>query len=252
MVISMVMSQALLRPKSSSLLNGLLAYWLYREAVGVAKKDSRGGHHLSDANNVAQSTGKFGYGAGFTNGQNQILTQTDDALKLLNWTVASWIQFGSTAGEATQRFFSRRELGGGFTWEAYRQSSKLSYIVYANSTPTSVTSTLTVPNDGTWSCVFLQSDNSGAIGDPHKMYQRIFFNDGVERDETKSNTYHANGPDVTTAPFCVGNILLGGAGHTTGITAVIDETAVWNRALSLSECQRYYNSNIGRRFPGQW
>ncbi len=80
----------------------VVGIWLFDEDGGDIAKDSSGnGHDGMIEGNVKWANGKFKSSLQFPgeSGADRVIVQSDDSMKLGEWTIVAWIKIGSTGAE---------------------------------------------------------------------------------------------------------------------------------------------------------
>lgn len=218
--------------------NGLVSYWNLDEASST-RADSEGTNDLSDNNTVDSSTGIVGSAASFEESNDEYLSISDVSQSGLDITgdisIAMWINMESTSvhqifahkyhGNQNKRAYTfYRDSGGDLT-------ACLSQVGSVGNCKTESYSFAT----STWYHVAFTWDSSADVG-------KIFVNgEQVGTDKT----YNITSVNTNDQPF-----YLGTNEYIETFDGLMDEAAVWNRALSEYEVKVLYAlGNAGFAFP---
>lgn len=233
---------------SSTLLNGLQAYWDMSEAslpiVDEVSSITSTGTVGSTAVNM-QQTGINGYCANFnylpTYGSGQRIIVGDDLCLYGNTSVSLWFYLTSTDNDAfcmihnnnggTQNrgyFLFTGGVGGGVAARVYNSSGS-----YVETDSASYTPSWTVPSVNTW-------------------YNYVFVADGTNITIYVNNTLRSQSAFAYSIDYGSDSVLIiGGRDSANGWTfnGRLDEIAIWNRALTTDEITEIYNSGAGKFYP---
>jgi hypothetical protein len=214
---------------AGSLSNGLAGYWQFN---GDGTDVSGNGNNVALYGGTGYGTGLFGQALtldGMKGSYAQVTNNTAFDLGTGDFTIQVWANLNSATsvdGEApvlVEKFI----YGGGPGWTFYSMYSRPEF--YSNSTSLIMTGSVTIPNN--------------------KWQQYL-----IERSGNTFTMYFDGNP-VATASFSgsVGgspNPMLIGArnaedGRNLTLNGLIDETAIWNRALSPTEIASLWNDGSG-------
>jgi len=238
------LSQAAPAPDLAS---GLVAHWPLDEIVEGTTSDVIGGYDMEATNLNADNVvaGKVGNAISFSNADNTLLSRvhgSDDDLpanKHDSFTVSFWSKVQGN-GQNDLRVFSEsntegnnnplfnigtRNNGSDGTIDVYIRNSGWPTVGHIFSTAE--------PFDGEWHHVVFVQDN----------LERSIYVDGV-LDDLAIPAKPESGWDNLNATT-IGGILRGTASH--WVTGVIDEVAIWKRALSAEETVLLHNQGLPGR-----
>lgn len=218
---------------------GLVGYWKMDEASGTTTvSDASGNSNTGTSTGTSASTnvtsGKFGNSRSF-NGTDQYISAT--SIQPTNVTVAAWVNFGSSvttnhafiaaqSGEGASNigsYFLRKDTSVG-------ESGTFSFFIYNGSGYEPRVTATTIPSANTWYHVVGTFDGSNL---------KIYVNGVLENTRSRA----------TSISYGTGNFLIGAQGSLTSnlFSGNIDETRIYNRALSSAEISALYNFAPGPR-----
>ena len=218
---------------NAQLRDGLVAYWPLDGISGEAAPDVVGGYNMEltnmDDSNVVE--GKVGNAFSFSSGDQTLLSRTHEEGDELpinkheSFTVSFWAKIQGN-GQNDLRVFSESNTGGNntplFNLGTKNNGSDGTLDVYIRGIGPTVGHIFTEaePFDDEWShVVFVQED-----------LERKIYVDG-ELDSLEIAPRAEGDWDLNATS--IGGIIRGSASH--WVTGVIDEVALWKRALSESE-----------------
>lgn len=224
-----------------ALKDNLVSYWKLEESNGT-RVDAHGSNDLTDNNTVLFGTGINNACADFERSNGEYLSITDASQSGLDFSTAFsanlWVNYESVPSSGGQWNFISKFLSTG---------NQRSYLLYANESggsillhfyetnngSTAIDKSVTItPSTSTWYMYTVVYDGSGGTVD--------FYIDGSQVG-TQQTGFHStiyNG----TAPFELGDVgQFGSLGH----DGLMDEVAVWGRAISSTEIAEIYNSGTG-------
>ena len=208
--------------------DNVLAYWKLDESSdgsgSVTRFDSTGnGYDLIDAQGVSSTAADGGIilrGASFNAGDEKALTNPDiSAAASSAYTISSWIKFTDLVGNDTPLTWNSIEGGNAI----FNNSGNLSLYLSQEVIPSSIT-----PQVDVWYNIVVVYDN-GAY--------KYFVNNNLEAQGS------------VAVPFGFTGINLGSYLGTQYATAIIDETGVWNQALSDTDVGFLYYGGSGNTYP---
>ena len=218
--------------KNSGLATNLVSYWELEEASGT-RVDSHGSNDLTDNNTVGSATGIQGDGANIVRANTEYLSITDAAQTGLDFgtgqdfTLQFWYKPSSVVpfyailkGDTAGVWYS---LGGGLA------TGQFSFLVDDGSTIRTISGGS--HSAGNWYHV---------VGVREGTTLTLYVNNSVIGTDTNA----AVDNDVSNSdPFYIGTFSAGN--NTRTPDGVIDEVAVWSRALSAAEVTSLFNSGDG-------
>lgn len=226
------------------LIDGLIAYWKCDEGSGLTIADIHGGHTGTLSNATFNATGKLGtcvqsdyFGDYISFPDSGSFNQIYDQV-----SISFWIRFNSLPmGTGTYNYIVQITNGLGDSTIGIIIDDADNRIVYSNR----INGSTNYSNDYTYSSV---------ITNISTFMHVVCVTQGIGQ----SFKIYINGADDTQRVWgSVGNILpVYGATHylmnNGGVRAMfgyMDEIGIWSRALTLTEIQRLYNSNVGLTYP---
>ena len=215
-----------------------LKLWLPFEEDGNYARDLSGnGNHGTNTNIIYSAiNGRFGTGAGFNGSSSKIVLPDNTSLRpTTEFTVMEWIK---TSATSVQCFFSNSDLytssGGysGFILDTYQGKLRLN-IYYSKGTylQTQMLSSKII-TDGIWH--FICSVYGGGY-----MYLYI---DGRKDD---ANPVSSSPPQYNTTSYPAIGSCTWNQAYSNFFNGLLDEAALFNRALSHQEISQYYSWAIG-------
>lgn len=213
-----------------ALRDNMVSWWSLDETSGT-RNDAHGTNHLTDNNTVLSGTGKYSNAADFEFSNAEFLSITNAAQTGLGfngseWSISYWIKkesdtdgvsFGKgNSGQVT--FYIQHDVSG--TSVRFADSSETAF---------DWTSSESV---GTWyHYVFVYS--SGTL---------TLYKDGTSLGSKTVGTLTAS-----TAYFSLGRVEKYASNYIDGL---IDEAAVWSRAITSTEVTELYNGGAGLDYAG--
>jgi hypothetical protein len=225
---------------STTLNTNLISYYKLEEASGTLN-DSVGTNHLSAYGTPTyNAAGKSNYGINFGNIGDAAACITSTGFPMTTaGSVSLWVRFNqlpTTTGDA-QFIFRACHTGTPYYsmacdlepttnewWFGARDSAGTAFVVVA-----------AAPSTATWYHLVCVAEAGSPI--------RIYINN------SRTNSGDGNlvtGLLATDEEFCVGN---GYDGDARGAMAIIDEVAVYSKALTDAEVTELYNSGTGKFYP---
>jgi hypothetical protein len=252
----MAMSPRLLRPLASSrfgdLRVGLTAYWPLNEDApsgDVTAVDFTGrGNNLTSNNSVLSAAGKVGNAREFVAANSEFLSGPDSADTRLgdaDWTLSCWM-YVPTAANGEQRVIAK-DVSGARNWDLF--------VVRNTSTTANRFGIGMFRNGNVFVGAAIGPDRNNADFIDRWWHLTVTNLSGVV-------TLHENGavvsgagsaatvtrPAGTTWNEVAGALNIGRrefSGFQQHFTGLVDEVAMWSRALSLSDISRLYNNGNG-------
>lgn len=212
-----------------ALIDNVIAYWKLDESSGNPADSSGNGYTLSNVGTVGFIAGLINNGADFTPTGDSLNNNTVLAATTYPRTFQAWAKFDSLAGDDRTIF----ALGDGVTdYYVLKLRDSDNHIVFRSNNTTSAADidTGVVATTGVWyHCVVVQHSSTSVS---------IYINN------VKTNSI------VATFTAVVSQFYLGYLGRSTTWyhDGLIDEVAIWNRALSDSEVTLLYNGGLGFSF----
>jgi len=214
--------------KNSSLATDLVSYWELEEASGT-RVDSHGSNDLTDNNTVGQAAGKIGNAADFEVSNGEFLRKTSPTgLSPSQGTYASWVKWRSfPSGE---RWVADNGIADSgiqvFTAPSTnRLTGRGRYVSGYRSAVWTTTPTL----DVWYHVVYTFTDTAVTL-----------YVDGAQVAQT---TFASSPIFTNNRDFALGCLNNGASQYC--FDGIIDEAAVWSRAITASEVSDLYNSGAG-------
>jgi hypothetical protein len=218
-----------------TLTTNLLAYYKMDESSGNAADSSGGGFNLTNNNTATFATGKINNALSLVLASGQSQSSTAVGLAVTgNFTIQAWYKPTAAGLSAADCYIV-------FRWDGasnrnyqliYEPGTHNTFIGFGGNNYGNTSVTMTA---GTWYHIVATYDGSNV---------HIYINntDGGAVAAT------INPASAGTQTFFVGNITVAGS-TTNGCDGLIDEVAVWTRALSSTEVSQLYNSGNGFQYP---
>lgn len=228
--------------QSSTLQNGLGAYWKLNEAGGdraAAYSDLT----LTEEGTVYFDTGKQGLAAKYIAATANRLTAEANAAFSVSATglwVAAWVNLTADANAA---FVTKWGAAGAREWQLDYTASSKRFRFYANNvsdaTVIAIANTFGTPSLNTWYLVC-------GWFDPADNKLRISVNGGAA---DASSALTGGMKAAGASGLYVGVAHLGTTSFTNGANALIDEVGLWNRPPTSDELTVLYNGGTGITYP---
>ena len=242
------------RPATSSLENGLAAYWRLDEASGTRVDFSGHGNNLTSVNNVSAAAGHIANSASFTRYGYEYLTHSDNADLSQgdnDFTLAGWFYLYSKPpeiwGQDTAPLITKWDVTGREFELSYRSITVPSYDVTADTFEFAAANDGT--NDGTKRAVSL---SLGGVY-THTWYFIVAWHDSVSNtlniqvnNGAVDSKAFTGGVYDGTGPFEIGRMADTLAARPDGR---VDEVGLWDRVLTAEERTALYNSGDGLTYP---
>jgi hypothetical protein len=225
--------------QESTLLNGLMGYWVLNATSGTNEPESLG---LSDAtvgSATVGATGILSYGVHCTGANNYISAAYNNLQPGgAGITLSSWIYMHNLPSGVT-RHFEICYAANAFRMELPDDGNYARLYLRGSDAGVAEFETATKISFATNTWYHLCFSNSG-IGATAKMWVN-----GIDRFSWHSAHLTDNIAAYTT-PFYLTNR---GNTITTYIDGIIDEVGIWNRELTTDEVSTLYNSGAGKTYP---
>ncbi len=222
---------------SSTLLNGLAAYWRLDEVSGT-RNDLVGGAHLIETGTVASVTGKL---------TNAAAINTLSPYSFLSCADSAAVQFGNTDFTVSVWIYPTNVVGAsqGIISKGFKSASTNEFYLYLDDgdivasvyTPTLMRLYGPTLSTNTWTHVV-----AWYVASTTTLYMRV--NDTT----TYFRNVGASIASTTTGRFYVGTSAYG-AMSSYNFPGYIDELGKWNRVLTSEEITRLYNSGNAITYP---
>lgn len=220
--------------------------WLFEETGGTRYDDTDNSNDLADNNTVGYSSdSKEGdNSADFEAGNSEYLSIADVAQAGLDITgdisICAWVKAESVTG---YHFIAGK----------WNDGSNESYSVYRSSTSSCIVFDLS--NDGSSETVAKAAVDLSVGTWMHVAYvyngtdMRIYIDGALSSNGADNPKTYSGGIYNSTAPFCIGAGLNGGS-PSFYFDGLIDEVAVFSRALSADEVEDIYLNGIQDALAG--
>jgi len=215
---------------ASPLLSGLLAWWSMDETSGT-RVDSHGSYDLADENGVGYAAGVTGNAADFNPAASQWLKATSADLKILqgDFTIAGWIYLRSVYDTSNYRTIVRNGEGWG-TGGVHLKVSSTRAFAYQY---------FDKDND-------LVTVHAGAAAPLNEWYcfaaRHISAAKRIELWNGRSGNWVTNTYTFDSQPGRE-DVFVGGPANNCH-DGLIDELAIWTRALSNDEVALFYANPV--------
>lgn len=224
--------------KSSSTLNdGIIAYWKLDEASGT-RSDSKGSNHLTDTNTVTAAAGVISNAAEFVAPTKEYLQIADNAALSVgdqDFTFCAWVKLTTKTDYRTILGKSKYSAAAPYEyWMDYDFGVNRFRFFASDGTNYgfAIANNLGIPSTGTWYFVVGWHDAAANT-------VNISVNDGT----VNSVSYTFGSHDGQSA------FRIGGTGAVSNMDGLIDEVGFWKRVLTASERTQLYNAGAGRTYP---
>lgn len=218
-----------------ALTDNLVSYWQMEEPSG-SRYDSVGSNTLTDVNTVTSATGIYGIGGDFEASNSERLTRGAQTWGVSNaWTWSFWYKPESFTGNPRIIFMgpdggaNNIVIGittGGKLFINLFNSSGTGFKEYANGSSTMST--------GSWYHIVATWDGTNLLG---------YVNNS-------SQTFTKNVDNAGTMTDSSRGLVIGSTAAGTAPTdGVLDEIAIWSRALSTTEITQLYNGGLAYPYP---
>lgn len=220
---------------------GLVSYWRMDESSGTIVYDSIGSNNLTN-NDCVITTGKNNNGL-LSNGSSDLIYGTNtmfDWERTDSWTFSTWVKL-STSGTG-QGLMSKGIRSGVYTGTllVIQASGTIDAFIINNSSNNLIliSTTNTFTSTTSWyNIIWTYDGSSTAAGN------KIYVNGTSQSFSTIANSLSASIKNTTAFRIAGYAIPVSPGGELLGI---IDETAVFNRAITQSEVNIIYNGGTGR------
>jgi hypothetical protein len=210
---------------SITFLDGLLAYWNLNETSGTRADKSGNGHYLDEVGGVVgYSTGIISNSAGsFTN-----YLRTNDIINMnsgsSDYTFQFWLKIDNASSQDIM--VPEPNLDFAFYYDADSQTFRISEIAVSDNNLFNY-----APNGNQWDHIAIVIS-----GNTYTSYLN-----GVSQGTLTYVNF------LITNKINFGNSIRNGGNYP--VTGLMDEIAIWSRALSGTEITQLYNAGAGRTYP---
>ena len=207
------------------LLSGLLAYWNLNETSGTRADNSGNGHYLDEVGGVVgYSTGIISNSAGsFAN-----YLRTNDIINMnsgsSDYTFQFWLKIDNASSQDIM--VPEPNLDFAFYYDADSQTFRISEIAVSDNNLFNY-----APNGNQWDHIAIVIS-----GNTYTSYLN-----GVSQGTLTYVNF------LITNKINFGNSIRNGGNYP--VTGLMDEIAIWSRALTGSEITQLYNAGAGKTYP---
>lgn len=210
---------------SSSLLNGIVAYWKFDEGTGTITADATGnGHAVTLVNSPAWAAGKINDGLSFNGSTNYGTFGPITGLPSLS--ISAWIKT-TTVSSAAMIVGS----SGATNFQVRVASGKAGVICGQPGEALSPLAGTTTINDGNWHHIVFTNDPAGNAV--------LYVDAASEASEAGANLSAYDMAEIARLGYSSAQYFNG----------TIDEVGIWNRALTAAEVTELYNAGAGNQYP---
>lgn len=206
--------------------SGMVSYWKFENNF----QDSAGNNH-GTASGAIISAGKLGTGVGFDGVNDYVSVLDSNSLDITNAiTMSAWIKVDSFSNQ-NPRILAKKNA-----YDLYLNASlrKLEMAVYNQSASRKTVKGSTILSSDIWYHVVGIYDKASGF--------KLYVN-GVQETLTGDTGFRGNIKTGTNL-LLIGNF----EGLTRYFSGMIDEVAIYNRALTASEISDHYNSGQGKDY----
>lgn len=223
---------------SEDVLLGLVAYWAMEEN-SVPREDSHtGGYDLALAgSDMASTTGIIGNAARPQGSPGNYMQSSNAVFEITGpMTITTWFHFDGFVATKLHGI-SKADMATDNGYELFIESQQVVFKQGDGATTAQVTSP-TVLTTGIWYFIAVGYDGTNVFAQVNAGTRAtaVGMIPGVASEAFRVAGGHS--------PFGAG-----GQGFLLGVKDAIDETGIWNRALSTDEVSYLYNSGAGRTYP---
>src|SRR6185436_18024947 len=219
---------------TSSLTNGLVAYWKMDEASGTRIDATGRGNDLADNNGVGQTTGKISNAAQFTVANNKYLSHPDNSdlsTGDIDFTIAGWVYLDNLGTVSFNPTIFAKWIN---TPEEYEYGLEYNH--------TSQRLRFYISGNGT-SATTIDANGFGPIA-TGQWYFFVTWHDavnnkvGISLNNVSDTIDYSGGGYNSSNPFVLGATNKGTSNYRDGR---IDEVGFWKRLLTADERAALYN-----------
>jgi hypothetical protein len=213
-------------PTPLGLTAGMISYWKFDEGSGTIANDSVNGNN-GTISSATWTTGKVGLALYFSSGDVNVPHSSNLDI-IYPFTVEAWIK---ATGASNYHMIVDKLLGGAtsYGFSFYLSSGSLKLTLYSGANGNGSVAGTTDLRDDTWHHVVGFWDGS---------HMKIYIDGGFEAESP-----WAYPPGSTTNDLGIGQRLscYGGCLYFTGS---IDEVAIYNRVLNITEIEQHYRNGL--------
>jgi hypothetical protein len=228
-----------------ALVDNILAYYKLDESSGNPADSSGNGYTLVNTGTATFGTGKINNGI-VLNGSNQYAFSTNSDLNLSTdtWSVSAWFKLDAVTANSQTVVSSK--LTSGLFGELFKiivgdgggtDKTSIRFVTWASSGSFLVIDSGVDASADTWyhAVIVKAADNDW----------KFYVNAGTPESSTANRNRDTNALNGVS----IGASDLGSDGVSSYLDGVIDEVAIWTRALSSGEVASIYNSGNGLQYP---
>lgn len=203
-------------------------------AGAVSRADSKGSNTLTDNNTVASAAGKFSNGADFERSNSEYLSIADASQSGLDFTSSFSFAYWLKPESVRQMNIMNKWVGTG-NQRSYSHEVTPTTIGF-NVSPNGTTNASMTPNPthslatSTWAHIAISWNDSTDVA-------AVFFNGSL----ISSSTLTSAGIFNSTSAFQLGK----DQGTTAYLDGILDEFAIWSKAITTAEVVDLYNGGTG-------
>lgn len=225
-----------------ALTDNLVSYWKLNEPSGT-RYDCFGSNHLTDNNTVGNATGVISNGADFELSNSEYLSIAHASQVGLSITgdisVSFWVkveQVGIEVGFIDKMKWTATRAGYSFNMDNGNNFQVLMYDSSGNLSRYAVTGMFGAGDVGNWVHVAA----SWTAASPATM---LIYKNGTAQTVTTVSSA-ATSINTNTIDFNIGRY-----NSTNYLDGVMDEVAIWSRAITAVEIGQLYNAGAGNSYP---
>ena len=212
------------------LLDGLVSYWKFDETSGTIAVDSHGSNDGDIVGAIINQDGQIGRAYSF-DGENDYVEVSDnlDLVESSSFTIGAWIKTSSSTGNNGILGHGVSMSSGetsGFQFTLEDNNLRIFYLNTASPSTVADIKGGTINTD-TWHHVMVVYDSSN-------YNVKLYIDNSEVADDT-----HSFGIETSSSYVKIG--AWGRSGAVNPFDGLIDEVAVWNRALSSDEVSTLYD-----------
>jgi len=204
----------------------VVGYWKFEEASGTLYDETANNNDGTYNGSLYQQAGRVGYGLGFE-GSNVVNCGNDNSLQLTELTYSCWVYCNTLDDYYIMNKWTdgKEDYFIGIWTDLWGSTGRKfeGYVLFDDTTYGIVTST-TTPEAGKWYLIIMTYDNTNGT--------KLYINGVLEDTNATTKTVDTDN----------GNLYLGGLDETPSYTidGTMEETIIWNTALTTSEVESLY------------
>lgn len=225
-----------INPAVADLPVNLISYWKMDETTGITASDSHGNNNGLASNErvfTSSAGGKINTGADFTQGNDEIILSGSAILSdKSSWSFSGWIKSAVFSSQGHSIYAETDTTSNNPMLSITTRVGDIE-IVHRNA-----------PGDGlNWTPAFSFSDNT--------WYHIVVVADNGSINVFVNNELKGSASYIFTSPSGINKVSIGRRHRPADYWSdcIIDEVAIWNRALSVEEIDVLYNNGNGLQYP---